>query len=129
MVLDKRVQPWIDWSRQNLPSRSEIPKLGSHDATPPWLQDFATTVSTVAANRTDLTGCFMQFLTRNPVDLPARFTALHVYSAFAGLAPDYQETIEDHFLAETGLQPMSFGLQSITRTMRFLRTFLKSEKT
>jgi len=82
MRVSEQVESWIEWSKANLPATGDIPKINSTELRPPWLEDALETVQMMAYHRDELLTCFRTHLDAKPIDIPSRFTALHVYSAF-----------------------------------------------
>jgi tetratricopeptide (TPR) repeat protein len=95
MDIQTVVQSWIHWSEQHLPMTGDIPKINIEDPVPPWIEDPMDTLDIAIGQRELLLTCFMNYLVDDPLNIPARFTALAVYYPFSGRDRRYAEELRD----------------------------------
>jgi len=89
--LRAKIHDWVQWVRENLDLTGEIPPVTQIEVTGLWNQEvddfFFDAWKTEFRN--ELLSCFEQVLAPDPADIPARFTALHLYHLLATTSVDF----------------------------------------
>src|SRR5438093_5226171 len=84
MGYNGKVKDWIQWSREHLPNAGDYPKIDDNKIDWVWLNEVGLLVDWDGRSnisREELLDCFQAELAHNLGDVPARFTALHLYHA------------------------------------------------
>lgn len=101
MDVQTLVQSWIRWSEEHLPLTGDIPKINIESPVPDWIENSADALTIAIDHRERLLTCFMNYLTDDPLNIPARFTALSVYYALTG--KDSSDELLEFVAGQVGL--------------------------
>jgi tetratricopeptide (TPR) repeat protein len=91
------VREWIEWIRSNLDVAEEIPAVTDISVSGLWNMEVQDLFGRgwQSSFRSDLLAVFEDELAKDPADIPARFTAVHLYSSLSRVSID---EVRDEFL-------------------------------
>ncbi len=118
MRTSEKVKSWIEWSRANLPSSGDIPKINSTELRPPWLEDTLETVQMMAYERDELLPCFVGQLEANP-PMSLLGSRPFTFTAHSESSRQLRNALEGIALLQSGkMQPRRRGSASSNRKER-----------